>query len=68
MHRLCSNCVLGTSLQRVCFAGCDQVGNCMRSGASCTAKNLDGKTAVEVAQLNNQNSIVAIFEKENTFL
>lgn len=38
------------------------------SGASCTAKNLDGKTAVEVAQLNNQNSIVALFEKEKAFL
>jgi hypothetical protein len=29
---------------------------------------LDGKTALEVAQLNNQDEVAALFEKENAFL
>ena len=37
-------------------------------GASCTAKNLDGKTAQEVAQLNSQDEVVAMFEKDAAFL
>ena len=37
-------------------------------GASCTAKNLDGKTALEVAQLNSQDDVIALFEKESEFL
>ena len=40
----------------------------LRRGASCTAKNLDGKTAQEVAQLNSQTDVVALFEKESEFL
>ncbi len=39
-----------------------------RRGASCTAKNLDGKTALEVAQLNSQAEVVQLFEKESAFL
>ena len=40
----------------------------MCRGASCTAKNLDGKTAQEVAQLNSQDEVVAMFEKDAAFL
>ena len=32
------------------------------SGASVTAKNLDGKTALEVAKLNSQDKVVALLE------
>ena len=38
------------------------------SGASCTQKNLDGKTAMEVAELNQQDDIKALFEKDNSIL
>lgn len=35
----------------------------MRSGASVTAKNLDGKTPLEVAKLNQQDKVVALLEE-----
>ena len=37
-------------------------------GASCTAKNMDGKTAMEVAQLNSQDEVVKLFQKDSAFL
>ena len=36
----------------------------VRSSASCTARNSDGKTPLEVAQLNTQSKVIELLEKQ----
>lgn len=36
---------------------------CVRSGADKSALNADGKTALEVAQLNEQADVIAVLEE-----
>ena len=39
----------------------------MKHGASCTLRNLDSKTPVDVAKLNNQTEVAGLLE-QNVFL
>ncbi|GFP99190.1 ankyrin repeat domain-containing protein 2 [Phtheirospermum japonicum] len=36
----------------------------MKNGAAVTLQNLDGKTPIEVAKLNNQNEVLKLLEKD----
>ncbi|KAG6414877.1 hypothetical protein SASPL_122251 [Salvia splendens] len=36
----------------------------LKNGAAVTLQNLDGKTPIEVAKLNNQNEVLALLEKD----
>ena len=44
----------GATISSICF--------CLCSGANSTAKNVDGKTAKDVAELNSQTDVVERFD------
>lgn len=59
---LSPSCTMGEDFYWICQGLAVRTCMCACSGANSTAKNVDGKTAKDVAELNNQTDVVDRFQ------